>query len=119
MCKMYQLVINNLNIGSFALSKEAILLGRKISNNPLWGGEIIKGDNDWLEEDYLLSVQLKRHDETLIKVFTELGNKTALEKNGLKLIEIDEPEYELFINELGKETVTPKSKYNFIKIEAS
>lgn len=112
MSEKYQLVINTA-IGGFSLSREAILLGRKISGEPSWGGLVLIGDEDWIDCDYVESVQVERHDPILIQVFNKLGEQTSKKKGSLKLIEIDEPEYHLYIDDIGLEHVTPKSHFNF------
>ena len=119
MSKKYELVINKA-IGGFALTREAILMGRERSDNPKWGGEILAGDSneEWPDEDYLSSVDVERHDPVLVSLFKEFGNKISANENGLELIEIDEPEYSLFVDDIGPERVTPKSQYSFVNILA-
>jgi hypothetical protein len=114
--KKYELVINTA-IGGFSLSREAILLGRKISKNSQWGGSVLVGDEQWIDQDYTGSANVVRHDKTLVAVFKQLQGNCSNQPNALALIAIDEPEYTLYIDDTGPETVTVKSKFKFHCIE--
>lgn len=69
--------------GEFGLSTKAVLLGRKLSGNILWGGVSIIGDKRPGEEAITYNCDAEfdhseRDDETLIQVIETLGN----EENG-------------------------------------
>lgn len=65
--------------GGFSLSRTAVLLGRKLSGNPNWGGVTVKGDiyedGQICERDYGQLNDIPRTDPTLITVIEKLGRK--------------------------------------------
>lgn len=77
---VYKVVYNDC-YGGYSLSREAILLGRKISGDPTWGGVCIIGDTyengDPVAYDYGYVYELPRHDPILIQVVEELGEKAS------------------------------------------
>jgi hypothetical protein len=95
-----KLVLNRC-YGGFSLSRKAVLLGRKLSKNPRWGGPTIKGDvyekeKKAVPEDYGY-VDVPRHDPILVKVVEQLGSKLASGNLAeLKVVEIpDGIQYEI------------------------
>jgi hypothetical protein len=94
-----KIVINGC-YGGFGISREAVLLGRKISGNPKWGGATIKGDtyNDTgkiCDYDYGY-VDVERNDEILIKIVEQLGEKANGNSVELRIVEIpNEIEWEI------------------------
>ena len=75
---MAKVVYNNC-YGGFSLSREAVLLGRKLSNDPKWGGPCIIGDffdsKTPVERDYGHCDDLSRSDPILVAVVEQLGKK--------------------------------------------
>lgn len=75
----YKVVISRC-YGGFSLSREAVLLGRKISGDPKWGGPTIVGDkyNNGVpvngDHGY---VELPRHDKVLVEVVEKLGKAAS------------------------------------------
>ena len=63
--------------GRFSLSREAILLARKLSKNPKWGGPCINGDEyesgRKVESDHGHIDDVPRHDPHLIAAIEKLG----------------------------------------------
>lgn len=75
-------IVYNACYGGFSLSREAILLARKISGDPKWGGPCLKGDDtEWgepLECDYgSIDHIVERHDPVLVEVVRRLGDKAS------------------------------------------
>lgn len=115
--KQYEILINN-SVGRFSLSREAILLGRELSKNPFWGGVVLAEDKlngEPLGYDSLSPIELPRHDKTLIKVFDVLGDKANSGISSLEKVVIFEPEYHIFSNDNGIESVTPKNRFEFLR----
>ena len=91
---MIKVVYNNC-YGGFSLSREAVLLGRKISGDPTWGGPCIKEDTrydgttvDW---DYGYT-EIPRHDPVLVQVVEELNpDASSGECAGLAIAEVSGP----------------------------
>lgn len=75
-------VVYNSCSGGFGISREAVLLGRKISGDPTWGGPCIIGDEiirygnnkTIIDKDYGSST-VKRTDPVLVQVVEMLGKK--------------------------------------------
>ena len=71
--------------GGFGLSTEAVLLARKLSNNPKWGDVVLKGEKyaggtisgSLLRFDSHDISGIKRHDPILIQVIETLGPEKA------------------------------------------
>lgn len=110
---MTKIVINTC-FGGFGLSKEAILLGRKLSGDPLWGGACLKGDQleGWkspMRHDYSGGDDLDRDDPLLIRVVEELGKKA--DGDCAKLSIVDLPKGTLYrIDEYdGRESIETMS----------
>ena len=67
--------------GGFSLSREAVLLGRKISGDPKWNGTCIKGDvydddkHTVCNRDFGHLGNIPRSDPTLIAVIEQLGHR--------------------------------------------
>lgn len=72
-------VVYNDCYGGFGLSREAVLLARKLSGNPNWGGPCIIGDvyagGVLVADDYGHCDNVARTDEFLVKVVEILGDK--------------------------------------------
>lgn len=77
---MSKIVINK-EYGGFGLSKEAILLGRKISGNPNWGGAEVEGDvratGEIVPRTYGFIEGVARHNEVLVAVVEQLGEAAS------------------------------------------
>lgn len=73
-------IVFNACYGGFSLSREAVLLGRKISGDPKWGGAVLAGDvaeSGWeVDRDYG-HVDVARHDPVLVEVVKKLGDKAS------------------------------------------
>lgn len=85
-------IVINRCYGGFGLSREAVLLARKLTQDPAWGGPCLKGDkyDDGTECDYDGgSIDCKRNDPILIKVVETLGCEAASDSMAeLKIVEI-------------------------------
>lgn len=85
-------VVYNACFGGFSLSRAAVLLARKLSGDPKWGGACIKGDtyNDGtvIPCDYGSVNEIKRTDPILIAVVEKLGEKADGEVAALAIAEI-------------------------------
>ena len=109
---MQEIVINN-DYGGFSLSREAVLLARKLSGNPKWGGATIKGDiyddGDICDWDYGF-VDVPRDDKILVEVVKKLGKKANGCLSSLKIVKIpDDVEWEIEEYD-GLETVVEKHR---------
>lgn len=86
-------VVINACYGGFSLSREAVLLGRKISGDVTWCPESIQGDTygdgQVIDEDYGGIDDMPRHDETLVQVVEELGSRANGLFAGLEVRVID------------------------------
>ena len=112
-------VVYNACYGGFSLSREAVLLARKYSKNPKWGGATIKGDiydsGQVCNSDYgYIDDLIARHDPILVKVVEELGvEKAGGSLSNLKIAEVDGPyridEYD------GFESVETPNSYDWVK----
>jgi len=113
---MTKVVYNNC-YGGFGLSKDAVLLGRKLSGNPKWGGACLKGDEyapgKYMDRDYSGGDNLDRHDPILVEVVEQLGKKA----NGMcaSLVIVDIPKGTPYrIDEYdGNESVETHSSYDW------
>lgn len=86
--------------GGFSLSDEAVKLGRRLSNNPMWNGACfpgevysdgsVKGDEyaSLLSDSHHLDDSIKRTDPILIAVIEQLGSKANGRCADLKIIEV-------------------------------
>lgn len=84
-------VVINLCYGGFSLSREGVLKGREISNDPSWGGPCIVGDEydpKTPVEFHSGHVNVARTDPILIAVIEEFGHKADGACASLKIIEI-------------------------------
>ncbi len=98
---MTKIVINDC-YGGFGLSRDAILLARKLSNNPTWGGAILKGDKyedgKIVDQDYG-GYDYGRSDPLLIQVVETLKEKANGKYAKLKIVEIpDDVKWEICEN---------------------
>jgi len=111
---MTKVVYNNC-YGGFGLSREAVLLGRKLSNNPDWCGPCIKGDF-WapgkpVEMDYSGGSDLERTDPILVQVVEQLGKKANGMCASLVIEEISSGTTYRIDEYDGNESVKTKSDY--------
>lgn len=71
-------VVYNACYGGFSLSRKAVLLARKLSENPHWGGPCIKGDvyedGSPCMADYGHIENIDRYDPILVQVVEVLGD---------------------------------------------
>lgn len=98
-------VAYNTSYGGFSLSRDAVLMARKLSGNPRWGGAYVKGDLFGGElivckTDYGHIYKILRHDRVLVRVIEELG----MAANG--------PQARLAIRELPSGTAYFIDEYN-------
>ena len=113
---MTKIVYNNC-YGGFGLSREAVLLGRELSGNPLWGGVCLKEDEyapgKRIGTDYSGGSGLDRADPILVQVVEQLGKKA----NGMcaNLVITDIPKGTAYrIDEYdGNESVETMESYNW------
>lgn len=119
-------VAYNACFGGFSLSREAVLLARKLSGNPKWGGTTLKGEifedtgevseNDYgsISREFDDDDYIARHDPILVQVIEELGDKAngCVARLRIAEIPIGTPyridEYD------GNERVMTSSSYNWI-----
>jgi hypothetical protein len=84
-------IVINAGHGGFSLSREGVLLGRKLSNNENWGGACIVGDiySDGKEctMDFGF-VTVERNDPILVQVVKKLKRKANGDCASLKIVEI-------------------------------
>ena len=98
--------------GGFRVSKDGVLLGRKLSGNIKWGGVCITGDKyddgDVCDRDYGASFDDEnRTDKVLIDVIEALGDKASGFCSSLAIAEIpDGAEFEITYYD-GLESVVP------------
>lgn len=114
-------VVYNDCYGGFSLSREAILLGRQLSNDPNWGGPCLIGDyyanGKEVTFEYGGGHDIPRHDPHLIQVVEQLGDKANGSCANLKIALIEKgmpyriDEYD------GSENVQTPDSYSWIKIE--
>jgi hypothetical protein len=84
-------IVVNRCYGGFSLSRKAVLLARKITGNPKWGGAILKGDiynsGKICDGDYGF-VEVERSDKILVEVVEKLGEKANGRCADLEIVEI-------------------------------
>jgi len=106
-------VVVNRCYGGFSLSRKAVLLARKITGNPKWGGAQIKGDiydNGEICNDDYGYVEVERNDKILIEVVEKLGKKADGRCAELEIVEIpDGTDYEIEEYD-GKEWVSERHR---------
>jgi hypothetical protein len=94
-------VVINKCYGGFGISKEALLLGRKLSKNPMWGGPSLLGEkyDDGSEVDHVWESygrDIERTDQILVKVVQRLRAKANGKFSKLGIAEIpDGIKYEI------------------------
>ena len=86
-------VVYNACYGGFSISKEAVLRGREITNDPKWGG-VLKGEtySDGTVNDHNFGSygrELSRTDPTLLHVIDELGSTANGSFAQLQIADID------------------------------
>jgi len=88
---MQKIAINGC-YGGFSLSRAAVVRARKMTGNPKWGGQCIKGDvydtGEVLDRDYGILDGVARDDPALIAVIEAMGAKANGECSNLRIIEI-------------------------------
>ena len=94
--------------GGFGVSKAAVLRGRELSKNPLWGGLCLKGDVSPNGEELLIDYSgsfehNQRNDPILIQVIEELGDKANGSCAEIVIEEVDEGSLYLIDEHDGKE----------------
>lgn len=110
-------VVYNACYGGFSLSREAVLLGRKLSGDLLWGGACIQGDisksGNVVPEDYgFPSRDIDRHDEILVAVVEQLGEAAGGKYSKLAIKEIpDGAEYEITQYYGYEDVLTPRMSW--------
>ena len=103
--------------GGFSLSREAVLLGRKISGDEHWNGACIIGDKyeggDAVTNDYgQLDDSIERHDSTLVSVIERLGRKAGGLFAALEIKEIPcGSEYEVTYYDGLEDVVPPRRSW--------
>lgn len=115
----YKVVVNNC-FGGASLSREAVLLGRKLSGNPNWMPESIKGDRydtgEEVSDDYGHLRDIERHDRILVQVVETLGDDASGFYSNLVVETIDCNMY--YIDEYdGSETIVTPGDQTWILIE--
>lgn len=114
---MRKVAYNNC-FGGFGISTKAVLLGRKLSNNPKWAGCILAGEkyDDGTVKDSTFSdshhIDLPRHDSILIQIIEQLGNKV---NSKFADIRIQQVEHKYRIDEYdGNESVYEPSNEIYV-----
>jgi len=114
--KTIRKVVYNACFGGFSLSREAILLGRKLSGDPNWGGACIIGDTyddgTKVNDDYGGGRDISRHDPILVEVVEQLGEKASGSCANLQIADHEGPyridEYD------GNESVVGPGGYEWL-----
>ena len=117
-------IVYNACYGGFSISKEAVLLGRKLSGNPSWGDCTLAGEtySDGSVRDSMFGDDsnyptLARHDPILVQVVETLGSKKASgECAKLKIYETSEKLYNIDEYD-GFESVETESTHVWTIIE--
>ena len=111
-------IVYNACFGGFSLSRKAILLARKLSNNPTWGGASIVGDSyedgsGKVTSDYGGAREISRCDPVLIQVVEALGDEANGAHARLRIEEIP-PGGKYRIDEYdGNESVETPDSYEW------
>lgn len=114
-------VVYNACFGGFGLSRAAVLLARKLSGDPLWGGATIKGDvypggKLIVERDYGHVPDICRTDSILVQVVETLGSgKASGDCAKLAIQEVPEGCHYRIDEYDGKERVMTKDDYEWEK----
>ena len=107
-------VAYNSCFGGFSLSREAILLGRKLSGNDKWAGAHIKGDafedGTIVDYDFGFIDDMPRHDPLLIQVIETLKERASGSCAKVEVAEISQPLYRMDEYD-GRETVVEPDDY--------
>ena len=109
-------VVYNACYGGFSISREAVLLGRDISNNPDWAGPCIFGDtfSDGTKVEYNYGgCDLPRTDPTLIEVIKQMGKAANGEFAKLKIVELEQGAHYRIDESFGLEIVKTKGPHGW------
>ena len=110
-------IVYNACFGGFSLSREAVLLGRKISGNPKWGGATIEGDiydgGSICKWDHGYLNDTSRTDSTLIAVVEQLGDKANGRHAELAIAEVPAGTKYRIDEYDGRESVCTKDDYDW------
>ncbi len=119
---MARKVVYNGCYGGFTLSKDAVLRAREISGDPKWGDAVLQGEmysdgsgpKDSRFIDYGIHIDgVPRHDEVLVRVVEEMGEKAS---GKMSKVLIDEVEGPYRIDEYdGFETVMTRERYDWVE----
>jgi len=99
--------------GGFGLSEEAILLGRNLSGNPLWGGPCLKGEGEEGNFDCCKGINLERTDPTLIEVIKQLGKKASDKFSNLIIVNVPKGTLYRIVEYDGFESTPSILKYKY------
>ena len=116
-------VVYNACFGGFNISREAVLKGRELSDNPKWGGKI-SGDDDypindpfWSRGDYVIGDDdIPRHDKILVQVVEALGDKASGFCAKLRICEIEGRQYRIDEYD-GNETVVKPLDQSWVIVD--
>jgi hypothetical protein len=102
-------IVYNGCFGGFNLSTEAVKLARKISGDPKWGDCALKGefysDGSLCTVEYNSPRDLPRHDDTLVRVVEELGDRANGDCARLKIADIPSGTFYRIDEYAGNESV--------------
>jgi hypothetical protein len=115
---MTKVVYNNC-YGRFSLSRQAVLLARKISKNPQWGGPCLRWeifpnglevpwDHGEIDRNVDINKNIARHDPVLVYVVEKLKDKANTDNSTLEIRDIGKSKFYKIEESRGKEKVVIK-----------